>query len=642
MALRTKTIEYAFTTNTSTVAINTRYDFPAITLYIPETVSRAFRSVELYISFRDANTGAISQSLNQILGIKLGEEAFDDLTQTQDITSGSDHRAFTYIRDVTSYFTANFGVETSQTCQAAIKEPACIITNVVAKLIITYEYEDTSAVVRIKTVKIPLESPTTTLTNSLTEIGTDQVPNLSTFLPESGKVFRSIHFEIFGNDNANATTNFNLEFALDEEVAISDGTHTENMISSPWYHFIWRRDNMDTAAVHAFKARATVTNRLRFFTVILVVTYEYNHTSSTTILNSIQIPWRVSDSRLAGSSTAPSVVDVKFNIQEPGTITTLQSGVYGTTICDTNAVAATFPAVKVGEQESFRSYTHTTYTGNAGPVPFMHRADTDDGFTLSRGLNTITLNLYTSLAISASFRTSGLLFINYTSGKHTNGDGVHNCTTSWGLWSGKTGDTLPVLNGYSLRDSGFAPYFRESTYFINAIALGFTCNNAAGVAPGFTPSIETELLAGESTGYTKVTSCQIINQSVYGSCEFWDDGITPFKRYPTDPVLGRISLLTAARKWLYQSFTLEDGYGRLLLTKHSIEKVHTGKLTGYTNDGANIPVDVFDNSTKQLVTTTTSITGGTYSFTVYDDAATYFTAARQADTRVGRSANATS
>jgi len=57
VALRTKTIEYAFQSrNGAALAAATRYDFGAITLYIPETTSRTFRSVIVKVFCRDAVT----------------------------------------------------------------------------------------------------------------------------------------------------------------------------------------------------------------------------------------------------------------------------------------------------------------------------------------------------------------------------------------------------------------------------------------------------------------------------------------------------------------------------------------------------------------------------------------------------------
>ena len=75
--MRTKSIEYAFPQNVASLATATRYDFGAITIYIPETASRTFRSVIVEVTCMDNVTVAASMTAN-LIGIKLGAVAFDD------------------------------------------------------------------------------------------------------------------------------------------------------------------------------------------------------------------------------------------------------------------------------------------------------------------------------------------------------------------------------------------------------------------------------------------------------------------------------------------------------------------------------------------------------------------------------------
>ena len=256
MTIRSKSIEYVFPQYTTVLASATRYDFGVMTLYIPETASRVFRSVIIEVTCMDTVTIATSMTAN-LIGIKLGAVAFEDNSNTVTITNSGEQVKYHFMRGATSYFATNFGAAGSQTCQVGVSFTGPTTINHTAKLTITYEFDDSGVDTRIKTVRISFDSGTGALTASLAEIGTNQVPLLDTFLPEASKVYRDMFFVIEGNEFAAGTVDFQHACSLDAEAEVLDGLHEQGLQSSCWWRRIWKRTDMTTNVVHAFKMRVT-------------------------------------------------------------------------------------------------------------------------------------------------------------------------------------------------------------------------------------------------------------------------------------------------------------------------------------------------------------------------------------------------
>jgi len=142
MTLRTNYIDIPIGHNEAGVAATTRYDFPAVTLIIPESPSRTFRSVEIELTCRGTETVATSVTA-WLMGIKLGAVAFNDVTITSTIANTGEQQTLLFTRDVTSYFVTNFGTLNEQTCQVGTLITSVPVNNITARLRITYEYDDT-------------------------------------------------------------------------------------------------------------------------------------------------------------------------------------------------------------------------------------------------------------------------------------------------------------------------------------------------------------------------------------------------------------------------------------------------------------------------------------------------------------------
>lgn len=670
MTIRTKTIEYVFPQSTATQTSATRLDFAALTVYIPENTTGGgvtFRSVAIEASCCDTVTSATNLTAI-LIGIKLGATAFDDLTVTETFTSSattSNNYFFTRLSGLVSYFQTNFGAGTNQTCQVGVKFTGPATNNHTAKLIITYDY-DISSATQIKTVKIPIESPKTSagtirLTTTLTEIGTNQVPQLTGgggLLPENSIQFRDLWFEIATTEaEDSSTTDFQLGLQLDSETEVTDGSHEAQINRNNLYRRIWKRINntstttdfpgSGTAATHAFKARSVgITGRFASLNARLCATYEYTESATTSVLNSIEIP--LSNNLLPfydGSSTSdPARTQVQFQIQEPGTITLQQSAVeaWGC-IGHANSVAFNFAA---GSQ-SFTSYTPggSATVGLTGTSNISHRIDTGGnagsaGVTLARGNNTFTFLSSIGSTFTVCEHTYTLL-LNYTSSKATAGTGAHNHTVYWGIQGLYTADTSS-----NAVDVTFAPVFQESSYWLTAVGLR-ECYIATGIT-GPQKWYFVRRTSSESTGdwwQAVATPANFGNglstvsgaQNVEMIFSYLSDS---FGKYPNDPTANKI-VLSTSRSWRYHLISVNHSTGdHLLVTYHAITKTIAGTVSNYNGgDGSGLTVGIYNASTRVLLGTATTTAGGAFTFTWYDDTVDSFAEEYQDSTHFGRSKN---
>jgi hypothetical protein len=468
------------------------------------------------------------------------------------------------------------------------------------------------------------------LTDTLTEIGTNQVPDLDDLLPEASKTYRHIWFEIYSNDAGNATTDFNLELALDAEGASSRAVMEQAQNTAVFYYDIWVRNDLDTTAAHAFKARSTLTSRFSGFGVLLCVTYEYSHTSSSTLMNSVVLPFSTDHGWVPQSSGTNNRMDYEFWVEEPTTITLKQSGA---------VFLFTMPAgvtinVAFGGQTT-RAYVITQGSAQCGMNAFSHRFDSGSaggsGLSIARGLNTLRLDYYSS-ADAASF--TGLIYLNYTSGKATNGDGTHNHSVMFFLQSADHAASR-------FRDSAsLAPNLPESAYWLNWLGLMMFQTSA------FSTSDSTGFQAARGSGEGPEDGWEELGVvSVHNEAEIATHWICfstqAFKKNPGDPDTKKLAFETARvwRAWSSQSARFSF---LLWYTYHAITQTRSHTVGGYSGDGSGITAVAHRTTNHQPVATAVSSAGGGYSFTWYDDTEALYETAREDSTHVGRSDNLTS
>lgn len=702
MALRTKTVEYPFASNVTTLAAATRLDITGTTIVIPETASRTFRSVIVEVSVHDNLTVAASLT-SWLIGIKLGAVAFSDVTTTVTVTNSGDNQAYQFTRDVTAYFVTNFSGN-QQAAQVGVQFGGVITLPITVKIIITYEYDDGLSVLdsgtltagnvnnvtdstkswavdgfrnnyikitggtgsgqvryiasntatiisvspvfttgpdatstyellpgRVKTIRLPIESQTTQLTNSLAELGANQIPNLDSFIPEANEQILFKWFESVFNNGGNATTDFNLALALDAEAEVSRGTLEMALNSADWGKDIWVRNDMTTSATHAFKARSSTTARFSLLSTLLCVTYVYNAMDTTSVINSLAIPFGA-DAGLGHTSGAPARIRIPVWIEEPGTITLKQSGF----LLSLNEATTQDFSVDVGAQ-SARTYTLTSGSLQTGPYHLMHRIDAGSAggvaaLTLARGLNNIDIDWYVT-NISAFSNVTGILFLNYTSDIHADGEGVHNHTTVWSIFEGanvlathRSGTPTALFN------------IPESNWFHNG--LGFCIlGPTLAVSTSFL-GLEAEILSGETPGegWRELYSAGIKAEGEMHLVLSYVSDKGQFQRWTGDPDASKLALETS------RNYKLNSGTGGPLglfayLTYHAIT-FDINKTSGnYDGDGEDIPVGFYRTDTKEQILEATTGVSGAISAVWYDDTIKIFMEGREDDDHVARSAD---
>lgn len=648
MAIRTKTIEYTFGFSTATRGTGAATAFTQIAaLAIPETTSRTFRSVILQFFVPDADDTATSTTA-VAMSITLGGAGASSATVTQTLTNSGENYSMMFWRDVTSYFQTNY-TGTSMTCDASVTITGPQTINHSAKLIITYEYDDSAATTRIKTVRIPIDGNNGALTTTLSTVGqADQIPALDTFLPEASKTYRDIFFEVWGHTGTTAAAAGTLTMRYNGATSLTSGQYSDvtgnnNTPSLNTDRSIIRIDKLlttlGTAGANTVQASVSSTTGCPFNCIggVLVVTYEYDHDASTTILNSLQIPI-IDEAGWMGGTAATDKTRFKasYFIQEPGTISLVQSGVLFSCI-DAGAITYVFNA---GSQAD-RTFTHPT-TQRAGCVFHTRRVDSGatggTGITLARGLNDFTFDYYATSGTAGNIgsNASGMLYLNYISDKHTDGDGVHAHTTSW--------INRPYLTGGLVQRLQYTPntvpIINETNYWI--VSTGFeiimTTSGTAAGSFGFAYQAEIQSDESQAAGWESFYSSIYASDPEMGTSVIWARARPNFKRYPNDTDSARFNIETS-RDYRFDIpiNTAAVFQSRQLATWHSITYTIAGTISG--SNGGTVSISAFRTDTGEKIDTTSRTGDGAYSITWYDNTIPVIVTAYESSTYKGVSAN---
>ena len=658
MATRVKTIEFAATTYSGTTASAVFRDLTGSTsIYIPETGGTfAFKSVLLQVEVTGDNS--VSASLtNPQLGIGLGAVAISLAVIAAPVVNSGEQEEWTLTRDVTSYFTTNW-VGTSMVWYARTSGGTIATSNHSAKVLITYQYDDTAAVNRqIKTIRIPIESTRTLLTTSYQTIGgATAIPAITNFaaspyLPETGITIRQVFLELWGNSGILSTGNFQIDLRIAGTTVIPGGSRSQaGQNSAPWYKMIADITAQDLTAARSLEAIvSTTTSRVCTFGGQIVVTYEFNANTSTTIYNSLMLGAVDTSGWIGGTTTADQGVwERNIYIEEPGTIALKESGLC---LYQNDSGGYTFNVAVSGSttgQTVYQSYVNTAGTLQTGCYSMVHRIDVGGqrgvaGISVGRGKNLYRVSFYSNTA-QAGWNLSGYLILNYTSGKHADGVGAHAHTvyqhvsdniTAGGSrvnTSGTITPTIPETNYYLI---GFLFWVNYSTIGNGATGSNdINFNIAAEVI-----NAETSIQGGDGwislyNGQGRIDS-ENMNGYVYAAAR------TNFTRWNGDPDPDRLGLKTG-RKYILSTGPLWTGSMGIWYTYNSITFPISGTCSGFSSDGSGINVDIFrvvSSTQDECILNLTTIAGGTFSGVWTDNTDTLYAAARQDDTHVGRSRN---
>jgi hypothetical protein len=369
----------------------------------------------------------------------------------------------------------------------------------------------------------------------------------------------------------------------------------------------------------------------------LVATYTYDESDTTSTTQSVELPLgcETGDSYMTYDSTRQSTLVASLNVQEPGTIALLQSGV----VLGYTSDFMSGPKVTCGTQTQ-RDYTQDA--GSVGTNMVSQRFDSGalaggTANTLARGANTIAIKVFHSSSTKRSSWLTGVAYINYSSTKPTGGSHLANHTISQIVQASTNA-------GLSHDTAQVGVYIPETSYYLNG--LGLLVENFIGPLGNASMSIRGEFLSGEGGSHQWFTVVAPgVPATENGLFVAWVSFKRFFYRWASDLDSFRAnpegSRLFQSQFIGNLSTNALNVYGfTYLCTYHAITKAITGTVSGYSGDGSGITVEVHPTTgTRERVASATTAAGGGYTAYVYDDTLTHFAHARVDATHCGRSDN---
>lgn len=646
MATRFKTVEYAWDNVTTATAETTVYTSGDITITIPETASRVFKFALLELTAHD-NEGTVADDISAInIGMSCnGGTNWTDRNITTTLADTAENMGFIITADVTAELIARFsGTSNSTTrfrCQFDYASTGNSFLNIGAKLIITYQYDDAGVTTQLKTVRIPIQSSSTRLTNSLVDIGGtgSQIPILNSYLPEAGKVYRDLFFELWCNTQPGGTTANTLTLQLDGSTENFSGSFVFTA-QSPFIHRrIWKQTNLTDfgSLAHVIKARASAaTSYFNNLGGWLTATYEYDVTNTGSVMNSLFVAAAEEDG-IVGASTEPNRDTKILWIEEPNPITLVDSAVIAAV--SPGATSTSF-YIRVGSatgSQLLGSYVSNAQTGQGGQQLITHKFGSGwatpygSGLTLHRGRNEFFVDWYSGAA-SRHSNFGAAAIINYISGVQPGGSvETHNKSV---LYLGSP--CLDTQRATAVKTTWVGSYaIPESQYFINGVLFIIDINSAATVSA---QSLRAEYTTTEPgyAGMVDLYNGQQLATSERSPWRLFGKGRTAFRRYPTDPDTTRL-WFGSSRTFVYETLLTNTLGVHNYITYHSINYGISGSVGSYSGVGTGIPVYAYRSDNRELIGSTVTTTGGAYTIPWYDNYGSVFTEAYESGSRVGRS-----
>lgn len=635
MATRLKTVNYGFNA-LATLTSGTLTTLTQITVYLPETGTKTFRSVIARVSMDDISTSTAGTITTKTVNLRLsGAGSYSTRTNANNLVNSGEGICLHWLQDFTDYFQSTW-TGTSMLCDVQLQfanagSDTPNFRNVSVTLDITYEYDDTSTT-QVKTVWIPLNAPVGGLTATATTY--DTAPNLSTYLPEASKTFRYIGLVVQGNENKNAvTTDYTLTLNMGT-ATVTTGSYEGGLGSDRFYRYVWNLTTAwpSTSATQTFQASTSTATRHHHFQAWLMVTYEFSPSSSTRVMNSLVLPMEM-DSPMGSSAADYQRAERQLYIQEPGTITTERVAFY-----------PFWEALNVIAGLNFRLGTGswTTYTDNLSQACGMNAAmvRNDTAFTLARGKNTLTFDAYRTDTAMFGWAVTGFWIVNYSSDIASSGVGSHNHSILYKISSGMGNNTTAASN-YTYTANIPIP---ETEYYINGIGAEQVVMTSGTVqTTGQVLQLEKANNATEGgLSWESVYLDTTQTDAEVGARLYYSQARDFFKRWPNDPGPGRVDLETDRRWRQYINWSGTTtaasmyAYVGYLLTYHSITYTIAGTISG--SAGGTVNIDAWRTTVANDQIYTTSRTGdGSYSISWYDNTVPVIVTAYENSTHKGMS-----
>jgi hypothetical protein len=605
----TKTVHYCFQ-NQNDVIANTTASFDSLMIYLPET-NKSFISTKLGVSTRNKSSIPIGYTKRYTaLGLNGGSKVA--IQNTQNTGQSGESISLYYTNDYRNLFTASFGAN-NLSASAQLDTIFTISGSALAGLIPTQSFECSMLSVtyqcntgstQIKSVYIPLNAPSGDLSTTKPGTPNDVIPALDTYLPEANKVYRDIFIVVEGNENRASSTDSTLTMQIDSLTPSGSFFFEGALASDTFYQIFWKLSGsitFDTSTTHDFYIWSQSLGRYCHPIVYMVVTYEYDESSTTSVMNSIMLPMELT-STIGLSATDFQKASRTFFIEEPGPITT-------------NRISYMLymdqQVVQTGLNARIGTGSFVTYTDRAnvlcGSNALMIR--NDNAYTFSRGRNSLEMNIYSTRGVATSATNpSGYWMINYTSGKSSAGSYAHNSTViqnidPFGSVAAATGRLI----------SGVSASLKEPYYYLTAIGNSFYClsSGLGGV------SILPERLASEGgpewmSSYTDLakTDTELGIHAMYSTAR------SVYQRWVGDVASDRVdpkvqrdnAMIASIGNWNNLDF---------LYTYHSITSSISGSV--YNTGGQPVGLEVCRVETDEIILTGSRTGDGPYSFVWYDN-----------------------
>jgi len=630
MTTRTKTIEFCSTVDVTSRAAGVNVD-KSIAIYIPETVV-AFRSCTVMCYWRgdmpssSASSGAIAMAIATTSGFTT-QQTFT--LGTPNANSG-EVETFTAGADAVSFFTTNWS-GTSNTWWVRKSTGTIATQNHSFKLIITYDYDDTSAT-HIKTIRIPIESTRSLLTTTMQTVGgATAIPALtggSTVLPENTPVVRQAFLELCGNEATVSTADNIFQLRINGGTTVSVWDVEGALNSSCWAYFCYDITAETLTSASSLEMMSlTTTNRGDNFGGWVTVTYEFVPADTTVVWNSLVLGAMDTTGQMGGTAVGDhDAWGRSIYIMEPTTITLKESAV----VLGMNDSAG-FPAlIACGDQSSYTTYTMTPGTTQCGQYSLVHRIDGggQNGVAfeaLARGENLYELRTY-STTNNAGWGVNGIMLLNYTSGKSTEGVGAH-AHSIFNLIEFTANDA------YTTQSDSKTNAIAETDYWlVGAVSDGIILQDNIG----YSIALQAERAAGEGEGSGwenfGVSTYRTDAENHTITCRYASRSI--WKRHPGETDSSRLDI-EASRSYRRDG-PLSSGWWGIWATYHTMTWAVAGTISG--SGGGTVNLDVYRASDNLWLATSSRSGDGAYSITVHNNTENVYVVAYEDATHTGVSA----
>lgn len=642
MAQQIKTLRYGLTARTTTLACDnsalassTRHDFSSITIGLPETSgSRTFRSVELHLFAYPTAAAAISIDKVRV-GLAWNGGGATDVDDTDAVGGaaaaykGGTHE---FVYDITASFAANFGSGDESDLVvgcAFVLSTAGNVMGVCGYIDISVEVDDSNARAS-RTWCFPFDGPVARLATSLTELGTNQIPDIEALLGDLGNpTIRQAFITAQGscNNDGDATGN-TVSWAIDGGAASDRAVITAGSLNNGYFD-VWV-PGLDTSAAHAFKAKQSLNVAGLGFQSLdlrLWVTADYDAPTpdSGTSVVARQIAFVLHATEVPPDASYHTI-EVDFDVPEANPVM-LQSG-----ICLVWTAAGSGPGLSIlcGSQSAQRDYTGRDGHVQLGNHCTSHRIDSGAangaGHTLVRGRNHLKIRVDSTGAVSRPSGVTGVICLNYTCTTPAAGDQSCSRTVRFLQHPWKLTDVL--ASGFELPTADAKAPVLPDQYCLTsdpAYQVGYMLLLGANTSIPLVVGLSVETFSDERpvTGWHECPAIEV------GTSPLWSGYnigrfFTPLsvaKRWTDDPQAGLLDL-EDVRKLRPSVKATRRFWVALLVDFHSMTTTVTGQITNLDSPGG-ITLNVRRSDTKELVGTTTSASDGSYSAVVPDPALTY-------------------